>query len=111
MTADDLTRMIDDEIAGKPDGPYSHGVQLSRCIVPPTRIKIIERTVDAGRVRSHVRDAWLVLEEDRNNRDGYKIVFDEKSGLFGLASSGFPSDPYPVLCGLYGGFLCTLECM
>lgn len=64
-----------------------------------------------GCVRDQVIEAWLVLEEDPINRDAYKIVFDERSGLFGLASQGSPSDPYPVLCGLYGDFLNTLESM
>ncbi len=42
---------------------------------------------------------------------GYKIVFDEGRGSYGLATPGFPEDKYPVLYGFYGDFWTTFTAM
>jgi hypothetical protein len=52
---------------------------------------------------------WLVLEEIPESNSGYKIVFDEASGTFGLAISGAQDND--VFIGFYGTFLETLEGM
>jgi hypothetical protein len=54
-------------------------------------------------------ELWLVLEEDPKERKGYKIIFDETQGIFGLATTqqGGPD----VFIGIYGTFMETLESM
>ncbi len=46
---------------------------------------------------------WTVLVE-RNDGEGYHVVFDADEGKFGLATDG-------VCIGLYGSFLETLDAM
>ena len=77
----------------------------------PTRIHVIHRSVLKGKIKDSTETVWLVLEERPVERDGYKIIFNEQRGLFGLASSGCPNDPFPVLCGYYGDFPTTLASM
>jgi hypothetical protein len=64
-----------------------------------------------GKIKDSTEMVWLVLEEDPGKPDGYKIVFNEAIGKFGLISSGFSTDPFPVLCGYYGDFPATLAGM
>ena len=49
-----------------------------------------------------------MLEEYPENKDGYKIVFDEDMKQFGLATPGKCID---LFIGYYGSFLQTLEGM
>ncbi len=37
-------------------------------------------------------ELWLVLEEDPDTRNGYKIIHDEKEKMFGLATPGTEKD-------------------
>ena len=62
------------------------------------------RFVDGGH-KNRMLDLWLVLEEHPQTHDGYKIVFDESSRQYGLASSG------DVFVGYYGTFIETLDAM
>jgi hypothetical protein len=111
MTADEVKQLIEDQVAGRSTGTQAHGVDLRLCLVSPTLIQVISRAVDNGKIQDAVEQVWLVLEEKPLERDGYKIVFDEKMGMFGLASKGFTHDAHPVLCGLYGDFMTTLDAM
>ena len=111
MTGKEVADIVRAQIGDKWEGPHSHGIDLSRCLVPPTEISIIARTARKGRVSDEVLRVWLVLEERIVERDGYKIVFNETMRSFGLVSSGYASDSNPILCGWYGGFMSALEGM
>jgi hypothetical protein len=111
MDADDIAQLIRDQIAGRDSLPNSHGVELCRCLVKPTRIQVINRMVRAGRFKDSIEMVWLVLEENPGETDCYKIVFNEQIAMFGLAAGGLASDTYPVLCGYYGDFPTTLLSM
>lgn len=111
MTVNEVSELVRDQIAGQWAVTNAHSLNLRRCLVTPTLVRVIERTVRNGRVQDRVQEMWLVLEERPVERNGYKIVFDEGTGMFGLASEGFAEDPYPVLCGLYGDFLTTFAAM
>ena len=50
----------------------------------------------------------MVLEEKPQARDGYKIVFDEDSGGFGLASPGISG---PCYLGRFGSFMEAFDAM
>lgn len=55
MNAEDVTRIIEAEIAGEWELSNLHGVDLKRCLVPP-----MLRAFDGASSGDH----WLVLEED-----------------------------------------------
>ena len=77
---------------------------MKRCLV--TSIKqIYEDSFN----QNETLELWLVLEEIPEDKTGYKVVFDEKSCIFGLATSGFHE--LDVFLGFYGTFLNTLEGM
>jgi hypothetical protein len=111
MNAADVSRIVHDQIGANKTLPNSHGVELNRCLTSPVTIKVIHRKVLKGQIEDSVETVWLVLEERPSEKDGYKIVFNEQRGIFGLASIGFANDPYPVLCGYYGDFPTTLASM
>ena len=51
---------------------------------------------------------WLVLEEVPEDRSGYKIVYGEEAGMFGLAVQGSDRD---LFIGYFGSFLDTYRSM
>ena len=111
MNSNEVMHLVRRQIAGRSSLPNSHGVVLGNCLVRPTRIKVINRIVQEGKIRDSVETVWLVLEENPHEKDGYKVVFSEQQGMFGLASVGFETDQHPVLCGFYGDFPTTLSSM
>jgi hypothetical protein len=111
MKGEDLAEIVRKQIGGNWSRSNWHGVDLAHSLVSPTKISVIDRRVSDGTIKDKVIPVWLVLEESVEKRDGYKIVFDEKTGHFGLATPGFSSDAHPVLCGWYGDFMTTFEAM
>ena len=55
-------------------------------------------------------ELWLVLEEVPETKGGYKVVFDERRGKFGLATAD-SSNELDTYLGAYGLFLTALESM
>ena len=104
MLASEISKLIEEEIDGNWDILNPHGVDLGRCLVPPTK-KAYKSATDGV-----IEELWLVLEEYPENQSGYKIVFDEKSEEFGLATGDFFGGP-DVFLGIYGTFLETLSAM
>lgn len=112
MTAADVSKLIADEIAAagedwlnRPEN-NPHGLDLSRCLIKPERV-ICKNTFPAFRGGKHF-EAWLVLEELPNNDGGYRIIFDEEMGKFGLACG---TRREPVFIGWHGSFLDTVQGM
>ena len=104
MTAEDVKSRIDREIAGQSDFPNPHGLDMSRCLLVPTK-KRFEDSFAQGDYLS----LWLVLEECPDSRDGYKIVYDDERDAFGLAIRGRSSED--VFIGYHGSFLNTVAGM
>ena len=125
MSPDEVWQKIMRELGDDWDRPNHHGIVLSRCLVRPPELrnynvlqwppKKLEGLTADGRpsveVRYSVVELWLVLEEKPETKGGYKIVYDEKSGLFGLAASGEPLLPGDTFEGPRGTFIETLEAM
>lgn len=101
--AKEVTAIINAEIGENWNLSNAHGVDLHICILPPEKKAFTDFT--SGKVC----ELWLVLEEDPKGREGYKIVFDDTKGLFGLATTQI--DGPDLFLGLYGSFLETLESM
>ena len=100
MSPSDISLLIACEIGSDWNRANPHGVELRTCLVAPAR----RRFIDASD-KNQTLDLWLVLEEHPQTHDGYKIVFDESSRQYGLASSG------DVFIGYYGTFIETLDAM
>ena len=111
MTSREVESKVKAEIAGRWDETNAHGVDLRVSLMKPEKIRVINRSVAHGKVMDEVIECWLILEEDIKECSGYKIVFDESRGSFGLASAGFRKDRYPGLCGFYGDFWTTFHAM
>jgi hypothetical protein len=103
MNSQNIRSLIENEIGGNWDQSNAHGIDLRTCLVTPER----RRYIDAG--GRETIELWLVLEEDPSERKGYKIVFDESAGRFGLATT--QQNGPDVFLGLYGSFMKTLEAM
>jgi hypothetical protein len=116
MTADEVRKKVEAEIAGNWDLSNHHGVDLRRCLVRPPvladyqeQVPLAYKTDAQGRKvvslwGERPRKLWLVLEEHPDTKNGYDIVYREKTDMFGLALS-------KGVVGYYGNFLQTLEAM
>lgn len=110
MTSKEVQKYVRQQIGDRWSESNAHGVVLRKALVTPRRTKMINRLVQNGKIRDSLVEVWVVLEEVPEG-DGYTIFFDEKDGDFGLASKGFKTDPYPVICGYYGDFWTTFKGM
>jgi hypothetical protein len=80
VTAEELKTRIEGEIAGDWIRTNAHGCDLKRCLVDPVQLPFEDVVNPLATL-----NLWLVLEEDPDTREGYKIVYDDKSDMFGLA--------------------------
>lgn len=104
MTAAEVREIIIREIGDDPVRQNAHGCSFDRCLVEPHLIEFENCAPGAnGTIK-----LWVVLEENPETRDGYKIVFEEAAGAFGLAVSG---EKIPVYIGRYGSFMQTYDAM
>jgi hypothetical protein len=104
METSEVSEIIEREINGNWSVSNAHGVSLKRCLVPPTK-----QVYEDGLKEGETIELWLVLEEIPEEKSGYKIVFDEKSRMFGLAIGG--AHKRDVFLGFYGTFREALEGM
>ncbi len=103
MTPKDLTRIIEEELARAGPGFVWHGRALGECLQEPKKLRFLN-----SHNNDEAKELWLVFEEGPEPGEGYKVVYDEDLSLFGLAVNGITD---PVLIGLYGGFVETLNSM
>jgi hypothetical protein len=103
MTADKVRELIRVQSADNLTTINDHCISLKQALVTPQRISVIARQVADGRLQDQTLNVWLVGWEDSS--DGYKIIMRDDGLQFGLASSGFPRDKYPILVGWYGNLL------
>ena len=103
MNSEDVAQLVRKEISEDYDRPNPHGVDLRKGLVTPKKLRFFI-DMDSEQQEEH----WLVLEEIPGG--GYQIVYDEDSGLFGLATFDVNTKRSYFL-GLYGNFLETLAAM
>lgn len=103
MTSEEVRALVEREIGDDWLRTNWHGCDLRCCLVTPEL-----QDYEDWRTPPSVVRLWRVLEEGAEDRSGYKIVFDEQSGLFGLAIPGVSRD---VVIGWYGTFLETYDGM
>lgn len=105
MEPSEVSQIVAEEIADDWSVSNAHGVDLKRCLVVATRRDYADPIVEGSWL-----SLWLVLEEAPEDQSGYKIVFDEATRQFGLAT-GDARQNRDVFLGFYGTFLETLESM
>ena len=103
MTPQELTSLIEADLDRAGSGLAWHGRPLRDCLLKPAKRRFLNsRTDDAP------EDLWLVFEEGPNPGEGYMVVFYDGLNEFGLAVQGVTD---PVVIGIYGGFVETLNSM
>lgn len=103
ITSEEINIKVLQEINNNWNLENAHGVDLKESLIFP---KIIQCKCDEG---DQLYNYWLVLNEIPDSTEGYKIIYDDESGLFGLAYSEKYKIPFVV--GLYGTFIETFKAM
>lgn len=103
MTSDEISRIIAEDLRSASTQLAWYGRPLEECLLTPRRMPFFSSLQD-----EEPEDLWLVFEERPTPGEGYRVVFDEDLRMFGLATSGADK---PVLIGLYGSFVETLNSM
>ncbi len=109
MTTEEVEKHVLSQAGDSMTDVNDHRISLGEALVSPREIPVIERTVRNGKVSDRQEEVWLVGQERAH--DGYLIVMRDDGLQFGLASPGFPSDTYPILCGWYGGLISAFRGM
>ena len=100
MTAVRVKEIIHESLKSEPDITNVDGLDLTECLIEPRKQTYKDRN-DA----TEVYELWTVFEE-RKDGNGYKIYFDEESGLFGLAVQSDSEELIAI--AEYGDFLNTV---
>ena len=104
MTPGEVRALIEREVGADWGRTNAHGCDLRRCLVTPSLLDFKSDPDKDETVR-----LWLVLEENPDRRDGYKIVYGEDDGMFGLATR--LTDGTDWFMGYYGAFLEAYDSM
>ena len=105
MNSEDIAQIVLKEIGDDWNHSNHHGVELRKCLVQPQKMCFY---LDTNSEKQE--EYWLVLEDIPEDGSGYKIVFDENTSMFGLATSDVKSNRNYFI-GLYGNFLETVDAM
>jgi len=103
VTPQDVVRIIEEDLTRGGATLVWLGRPLRECLQVPVRRRFLN-----SHSNNEPEDLWFVFEEGPNSGEGYKVVYDEDLGEFGLAVQGVTE---PVLIGYYGGFVETLNSM
>lgn len=103
MTSKEIIEIINRELQVEPELKNVFGLDLTKCLIEPTKQKY-KNSNDS----TDIYELWTVLEETED-RNGYKIYFDEETKFFGLAIKSDKDDLIDI--GNYGTFLKTLYSM
>lgn len=102
--ASEVKALVEDQIGERWDEINPHNISLRQSLVSPQRMKFTHWFVGDAGVTYATIDAWLVLEEYPKTLAGYKIIYDEQTGKFGLALRGWHNDPYLSVDTFFGDF-------
>ncbi len=100
MTPKEITKMIEKEIGGDWSITNAHNCDLKKCLIRPKKRKID--------FHEEIREVWIVLEEDTETLEGFKIYFDEENNKFGLAMY---SESFSYSCNSHDTFLAAFRSM
>ncbi len=100
MKPKEISQMIEREIGGDWSITNWHSCDLKKCLVRPKKRKI--------HFGDDIKEVWIVLEENPETFDGFKMFFDEENNKFGLVEH---SEPFGYACNLHDTFLAAFESM
>jgi len=103
MTSEEISQLIDSDIASNRETLSWFGRPLAECRLTPILLEFTDSFNNDDPIM-----LWLVFEEDPISKQGYKIVYSEDANEFGLAVQG---EKAGVLIGIYGSFVDTLNAM
>ena len=103
MTSNEIKEIINNELLAESDITNVFGLDLTKCLIEPIK-EMYKYSSDLN----EIYELWTVLEETEN-RDGYKIYFDEETKMFGLGMTSGKGEFIDI--GNYGTFLKTLYSM
>jgi hypothetical protein len=106
LTAQEVERLVLDEIGGDWDRAGMHSLDLRQCLVSPPRVETYWLTTPGTEQPLLL---WLVAQESSKELGGYEVVYDESDGMFGLGM--LDRDGIRHHIGDYGGFWDALEGM
>ena len=101
MTAEEIKQIIHEELKFEPDIHNVFGLDLTKCLREP-----VQEKYKASNDSKETYLLWTVFEE-RTDRNGYKIFFDDEVKQFGLALQSDANDEL-IDIGYYGSFLKTV---
>src|SRR4051812_40436099 len=96
MTRKEISQMIEKEINGDWSISNWHNCDLKKCLVSPKRKEM--------RFGDEIKKVWIVLEENSETLEGFKVFFDEEAKQFGLAMHS-DSSPFSYACNSHNTFL------
>ncbi len=100
MTPKEISKLIEKEINGDWSISNWHNCDLKQCLVRPKRRKLL--------MNGEVREFWIVLEENPETLEGFKVFFDDEAKKFGLADY---SEPYGYVCNSHITFIAAFKSM
>jgi len=103
MTAENIKQIIEKELKAETDIKNVFGLDMTICL-----IELVKQQYKYSNDATETYELWTVLEETAD-KTGYKIYFDEKENMFGLAIKSDKDELINI--GLYGSFLKTLYSM
>lgn len=101
MTAEEIKEIIRKELKVEPDIHNVFGLDMTECLKEP-----IQQKYKDSNNSKETYILWTVFEE-RTDKNGYKIFFDEEVKQFGLALQSDIEDEL-IDIGYYGSFLRTV---
>ncbi len=102
MTPKEITQIIEKEINGDWSISNHHYCDLKKCLVRPKKRKL--------QFGSELKDAWIVLEENLETLEGFKVFFDEETKKFGLAMHS-QSSSFSYACNFHDTFIAAFKSM
>ena len=78
MTRKEISQLIEKEMNGDWSITNWHNCDLKKCLVRPKRRNL--------NFFNEIKEVWIVLEENPETLEGYKVFFDETTKRFGLTA-------------------------
>jgi hypothetical protein len=100
MMPKEISQIIEKEINSDWSTTNLHNCDLRKCLVRPRKRKL--------EYSGGVKEFWIVLEENPETLEGYKIFFDEEINKFRPADH---SEPFGYVCNSRDTFLAAFKSM
>lgn len=108
MTSEEVVEIVRSKIGDAWDESNLHGCDLRTGLVKrPCGTEFDINLLGGVRRRGRL---WIVFEQAPRQPTGYKIVFDDNSRMFGLATPGHAGE-LPVCISMYNSFFDAFHAM